>query len=241
MDQALIALYHLHVAAAFDRQLRLAEFLEREAVSGKPYLFTTSTATLEFGNTVQFCAFDIGSHADPDSSWLWVWCDPNLKLTPPNEGLGEKVRRFGQAVGIEAFTADVPISCDAHLGPDLSPVAAHVFASILAQQFGFDAYYTMPFAHGRFVALIKDDRLRAQEASPASRILLTFPQLLSAFPILDHRTAFVAYAKSYSLNVEEDAQTVRIVSSNQDALRATFDPENRMIDLTGTFNQAGNA
>src|SRR5262249_37533888 len=84
MDQKLISLYHRHVAAAFDRQMRLADFLEQEQVRGAPYQFRTSTATLEFGNAVRFVALDIGSHAEPDNSWLWTWCDPNMQLTPPN-------------------------------------------------------------------------------------------------------------------------------------------------------------
>jgi hypothetical protein len=80
MDQALISLYHRNVAAAFDRQMRLADFLEPEKVSDAPYRFRTSTATLEFGNTVQLVALDLGSHADIDSSWLWSWCNPAAAL-----------------------------------------------------------------------------------------------------------------------------------------------------------------
>src|SRR5262245_9648327 len=99
MDQALIALYHRHIAATFDRQMRFADFLDREKVSGSVYQFTTSTATLEFGSTVRFVALDLGSTADPDNSWLWAWSHPQLNLTPANRALGDAVHQLGEKVG----------------------------------------------------------------------------------------------------------------------------------------------
>src|SRR5262245_10051969 len=144
MDQALLALYHRHVAAAFDRQMRLADFLEREEAAGKPFKYTISAATLVFDDAVSFSALDLGSHADPDNSWLWAWCHPHLKLTPANQQLGQAVRKLGQRAGVAAFSADRQVSCDDLLGPDVSPVAAHLFAAIVVGELGFDAYYTIP-------------------------------------------------------------------------------------------------
>src|SRR5262249_7972088 len=100
VDQALLTLYHRHVAVAFDRQMRLADFLDRYEASGKPYVYTISTATLEFGDAVRFTALDLGSHADPDNSWLWAWCNPHLKLTTANRKLGKAVRDLGADAGI---------------------------------------------------------------------------------------------------------------------------------------------
>src|SRR5690242_12884081 len=116
MDQALLALYNRHVGAAFDRQMRLADLLEREA-GGEAWNYTISTACLEFGTSVRFEALNLGSHADPDNSWLWAWCNPHLNLTPANRELGEAVRKLGRDAGIVALVADRQVSCADLLGP----------------------------------------------------------------------------------------------------------------------------
>lgn len=182
MDHALIALYHRHVAAAFDQQMRLLDLLEQDA-SGQPWNYKISTATLTFGDGVCFEALDIGSHADPDNSWLWAWVHPHLKLTPTNRKLGSRVRKLGQKVGVTAFEADCQISCLDILGDELSPIAAHVFSVVIARELGFDAYYTMPFEHGRASAVIRDDRLRQDRSNPAARIMRIFSEVLNGFPV----------------------------------------------------------
>jgi hypothetical protein len=41
------------------------------------------------------------------------------------------VRKLGRRTGVHAFTADRQVSCAEILGPDVSPVAAHVFAAVI--------------------------------------------------------------------------------------------------------------
>jgi hypothetical protein len=241
MDHGLISLYHRHVAIAFDRQMRFADFLDRDSVSSAPYRYTTSSTTLEFGDSVKLDALDLGSHADPDNSWFWVWCNPHLKLTPANRKLAENVRNFGQISGVDAFIADRQVACSELLGPDLSPVAAHVFASIVAGEFGFDAYYTMPFDHGRFAVVIRDERLQSPVPNPVARILAIFPQLLSSFPVLDHRAAFIAYTQSYELTVEEKPRSVRAFLGGKDVIKAKVDHANRITEMTGTLAPTGDS
>jgi hypothetical protein len=236
MDQALLALYHRHVAAAFDRQMRLADFLEKEA-GGQRWNYTISTATLEFGDKVRFEAFDIGTHADPDNSWLWAWCNPHLKLTEANHALGEAVRQLGQDVGVAAFAADRQLSCGDLLGPDVSPAAAHAFAAIVVGELQFDAYYTIPFTHGRATAVIRDKRLQSHVPNPVARIVTVFPQALAAFPIPDHEAAFVAYAKWYDLTIEKTPGIMHVLSHGKRALKATFDNRKRLTELEGTVSK----
>jgi hypothetical protein len=53
MDDQLIALYHRHVALAFDRQQRLADFWTGTAPQEKPNLFANverTTKTVETGS-----------------------------------------------------------------------------------------------------------------------------------------------------------------------------------------------
>jgi hypothetical protein len=238
MDQNLIALYLRHVAAAFDRQMRLNAFLE-EQTDGSLYKYTTSTATLDFGDTVRFEALDLGSHADPDNSWLWTWCNPHLNLTPANRKLGKAVRELGKCSGIAALSADRQVALDDLLGPEVSSVAAHAFAAIVAGELGFDAYYTMPFEHGRFAAVIRDDRLRTGVPDPVARMLTVFPQALAAFPVPDHRVAFAAYARWYGLPIRETPQTIHVLADGKDALKAKFDRRGRLTELKGTVGLGG--
>src|SRR5262249_7949703 len=126
MDEQLIALYHQHVAAAFDRQMRLADFLERKA-SGANWNYQVSTATLKFGPKVTFEAHALGSYADPDGSWMWDWLNPQLNLTPANLKLAKAVQRLGKKLGISAFTADRYFVVEPILGEELSEDAAYVF------------------------------------------------------------------------------------------------------------------
>src|SRR5262245_52146728 len=79
MDEQLLSLYHRDVGMAFDRQLRLADFLARKAPKEKPK-YDISTATLTFGK-VEFEAPVLGSRQEHNNSWLWAWSDRNLKLT----------------------------------------------------------------------------------------------------------------------------------------------------------------
>src|SRR5438128_942509 len=102
----------------FDRQLRLAEFLEQNA-GGANWGYTISTATLTFGSQVRFEAHDLGSHAHPDNSWLWAWNNPHLKLTPANRALAEAVRRLGQQTGIKEFLAERQFDLEPILSEDL--------------------------------------------------------------------------------------------------------------------------
>jgi hypothetical protein len=234
MDQALIGLYHQHVAAAFDRQMRLSDYLQREGVDGAVYSHRTSTATLTFGDSVHFTAFDIGSHADPDNSWMWAWVHPHLKLTRDNRELGDAVRKLGREVSSPTLLADAQLSCEDALGVDLSESAAHVFAAVVAGVLGFDAYYTMPFTHGRFAVVIRDPRLQTKVPNAVARILTVFPQVLTAIPIANHRAALTAYGAYYGFTAEEAPQTIRLLNEGEEVVRATFDTENRMVEMTGT-------
>jgi hypothetical protein len=234
MNQALIDLHHRHVAAAFERQNRLGELLEREGVSREPYEFKTSQATLTFGKTVRFDALDLGSYADPDDSWLWTWCDPNMNLTEANQKLAADVRALGQKTGIAEFEADGQFSCAELMGEELAPKAAYVLAAIVAGELGFDAYYSMPFQHGRFAVVIRDERLRAGPPDPVAKILATFPQVLGAIPVLDHRAAFIAYVQSHRLALDESAKSVRVLQNGKPVLTATFDGKNRLTGLATT-------
>ncbi|VTU00535.1 Uncharacterized protein OS=Rhodopirellula sp. SWK7 GN=RRSWK_03814 PE=4 SV=1 [Gemmataceae bacterium] len=231
MDEQLVALYHQHVAASFDRQTRLSDFLEREA-QGADWHYQVSTATLAFGSTVKFQAHDLGSHAEADNSWMWVWCNPHMKLTPANHDLSVAVRALGSRYGIEAFAATSYFDVGPVLGEDLSGVADHVFGIVVSGELGYNAYYTMPYENGRFTALLRDERLRSDEPHPLARVASVFPQVVASYPVLDQRAALLGYLEWYGYEPLQEAHAIRLVENGTEVLHAEFDDMSRMTNLT---------
>src|SRR5215831_1280975 len=145
MDEQLITLYHRHVATAFDRQLRMADFLQRKS-AGKKWDYDSETATLHLGS-LKFEAPLVGSHADHNDSWLWAWSNKNLKLTLTNRALGTTVRATVHRLGVHPLGA-AGFFLEPLLGPELTEHAAHVLGIMLGRELEYDAYYTAPFDTG---------------------------------------------------------------------------------------------
>lgn len=230
MDEQLVALYHRHLASAFDRQMRLADFLERKGASGD-WDYDTEAATLAF-DKLKFEAPLVGTHADHNNSWLWAWSDRNLKLTITNRALGDAVRVTVHRLGVHALAAP-GFSLEPLLGADLTEHAPHILGIVLGRELGYDAYQIIPYKGGRGLALIRDKRLEFTEKHPLRRIITVFPQVLGELPVFDHKTAFVEYVKDYGLNPVEVPGGVKVIDG-KDELIATFDDGGRLTELEGT-------
>src|SRR5262249_12242565 len=113
----------------------------------------------------------------------------------------------------------------------------HAFAAIVVGELQFDAYYTIPFTHGRGAAVIRDKRLQSDVPDPVARIVTVFPQALDAFPIPNHEAAFVAYAKRSNLIAEGTPGIMHVLSQGKRALKATFDSRKRLTELQATLNK----
>jgi hypothetical protein len=230
MDQQLIALYHRHVAAAFDRQLRFNDFLERKA-PGADWEYDSETATLAFGK-LKFEAPVVGSHAEHNNSWLWAWSNKHLKLTVTNRALGDTVRMLVHRLGVHALAAP-GFSLEPLLGSELTDDAAHVVGMILSRELEFNVYFLTPYDGGTGLTLIRDKRLASVERRPLVRVMSVFPQVIDALTVFDHRTAFTSYALEYGLVTADVPGGVR-VTQGSDELVATFDERNRLTGITGT-------
>ncbi|MBX9623442.1 MAG: hypothetical protein K2X82_06470 [Gemmataceae bacterium] len=230
MDQQLLDLYHRHVGAGFDRQLRLADLVDRKA-GGEDWSYDVPTAALSFGPKLTFEAPVIGSHADHNGSWLWAWANRNLKLTLTNRALGDAVRALAHRASVPAFAATA-FPAEPLLG-ELGTHAADVFGVILARELGYDAYFLTPTDGGRGVVLVRDDRLRAAERYPLWRVLNVFPQAIAALPIPEHKPALAEYARDYGLTVTTEGHGLRITGPGKGELTARFDDRGRLIALDG--------
>jgi hypothetical protein len=230
MDQQLIDLYHRHVGPAFDRQLRLAAFLDRKA-AGEDWVYDTETAALSFGK-LKFEAPLVGSHAEHNDSWLWAWSNKNIKLTLTNRALGDAVRATVHRLGLHALAAP-GFSLEPLLGPELVEDSAHVLGMILTRELGYNAYYLIPYDGGTGLAIIRDKRLDFTERRPLVRLITVFPKVVDAMTVFDHRAAFTHHARDYGLAPTDTADGVRVVDGT-DELTATFDDRGRLTGLTGT-------
>lgn len=95
--------------------------------------------------------------------------------------------------------------------------------------------YTIPFASGRSVALIRDARLKATESLPITRVVFVFPQAIDAIPIPDQKAALIHYLDSYGLRPEITGSTVR-AQHGSEKLEAEFDRHNRFTKIDGTVH-----
>jgi hypothetical protein len=230
MDEQLISLYHRHVATAFDRQLRFAEFLEKKA-PGANWTYDPNTAELAFGK-LKFEAPVVGSHAEHNDSWLWAWDNKNLKLTLTNRALGTVVRATLHRLGLHAL-AHPGFALEPLLGPDLTEHAPHVLGIILTRELEYDTYYLTPYSGGRGLVLVRDKRLKFTEKHPFVHIPTVFTQVISALPVFDHRGAFANYVRDYGLTVTEEPHAVT-ASAGRTSVTAIFDALGRLTHLDGT-------
>jgi hypothetical protein len=231
MDEQLIALYHRHVATAFDRSLRLAAFVAEKAGKVK-WKYEVATAELVCGPKLRFDAPLLGSHAHGNDSWLWAWSNRNLKLTLPNRALGDLVRVTAHRIRVPVF-AHAGFSLEPLLGPELTEHAALIIGAVFSRELDFDSYYIAPEEGHTSTILVRDERFKFTERHALHRVLTVFPKVAAALPVFDHRAALEAYAHDYGLTATT-AAGVLTISDGKGTLTATFDDRDRLTKLDGT-------
>jgi hypothetical protein len=229
MDEQLVALYHRHVATAFDRRLRLAELVEQKA-GGAKWEYAVATATLAF-DKLKLEAPLLGTHTHSNDSWLWAWSNRNLKLALTNRALGDLVRVTAHRIGVPML-AHAGFSLEPLLGPDLTKHAPDVLGGLLARELDYDAHFVAPEGAHHSAILVRDDRLKAAERYPLHRVLTVFPKVVKALPVFDHRAALAAYAHDYGLSATV-AAGVLTITDGKGTLTATFDDHDRLTKLEG--------
>ena len=231
MDEQLTALYHRHVATAFDRKLRLAEFVAQKAGKVKAK-YDIATATLAFGPSLKLEAPLLGSHAHGNHSWLWAWSNRNLKLTLTNRALGDLVRVTAHRLGLHMF-AHPGFSLEPLLGDELTKHAEEVLGSILSRELDYDAYHIISEDNYDSAILVRHERLKFTERYPLHRVLAVFPKVVATLPVFDHRAALTEYARGYSLTVTAGHGTLTITDGKGE-LTATFDDHDKLTKLEGS-------
>ncbi len=221
MSPQLEELWLEHAVAAFDRQLRLAEWLgehdwQWEAHSGQLLLRRHAQPD----EVVSWATQALGSESHMAQTWLWIWANDLAEL--PDEVLraAHQLRALGDERGIPELTqGEFPlIEADGHV---LSLIASGLLKS--------DAYYRGPYVGGAGFVLINDANFPPAPTDSA-RVPSVFRAALSALPIADHRRAFVAYLRHLGWIIEEKSDAV-IARSGDWEIEARFDESSRLLAL----------
>ncbi|MGE3808983.1 MAG: DUF6882 domain-containing protein, partial [Gemmataceae bacterium] len=191
-------LFLRHVGMGFDKQMRLADFLERSG--GGDWYFDTPSARLSFGK-IRFEAQILGSQDTVNNTWMWAWANEASKLPEQALAAAQALREFGEENQIEAFTKPL-IPCDELFTPLLVEHAGHALATIAVGVLECDAYYAAPYGKGVAFLLLKDERLERNVDNALARIVSIFPQALNAYPIADHKLALGGYLEDFGFEPE---------------------------------------
>jgi hypothetical protein len=211
------------VAVAFEKQLYLSE-----VVSNRPWAFSMGDERqLSFGHEYAFKVQLLGTEGDAAGTWLWSWANEASGIPAPLLKSAEQLRQYGQQHDIrELVDAEIPLD-EFHNG--------HYFSLLASGLLKANGYYRGPYQGGALFMLIDDPDFPADDRDPMQRITFTFPQLISAITLSDHRTAFVGYAQAHQLAVTDDASsdTVQVQAPNGQTIEATFDSNRRLLNLEG--------
>ncbi len=214
-----------YAAAAFDKQLRIADFLG-EGWSWQ--LDTTSgvlTITQKGGGKILMPVQILGSESQHAGTWLWSWANEESALPPKMVAAALALRRFGETNGIREFTEpEIPV--DYLPGDVISMVGVGLSDSC--------GYFRGPYDGGAVFLLIEQIPGMTEPPHPVARISTVFPQVLSALPIPNHEKAFDSYVRYYHFETRSEPGCVIATHAQFGELIGEFDELHRMTNLKGT-------
>lgn len=211
-------------ALAWEKQLFLQDLLGENPPN---WAFNMDDGTLGFGDLYQFKIQLLGTESEATGTWLWAWANDASQI--PADILKESLRlRDHEAV------ADISIfqHADAFSLNDQS--SGHRLTMIASGLLGANAYYRGPYDGGALYMLIFDPNYPADTRKPTQRVAFAFPQFIQNVQVFDHKAAFQHYAEASGLTVEstEGEQNLIATGADGDSVRATFDVQKRMTQLT---------
>ncbi len=214
------------IAIAFEKQLHLAEI-----VGDRSWSFSMDSGELGFDNDFAFRVQLLGTEADAGQTWLWAWANTASGIPVELLDSANQMRAYGHQTQIQALTeTEVPLN-NLHNGHMFS-----LLASGLLESSG--GYYRGPYPGGALFMLIDDPDFPADQRDPVQRIVMTFPQLISAITLPSHLEAFLGYLQGHQLMIEQetDSQIVRAQSSSGQIITAEFDASDRLISLNASLH-----
>lgn len=211
-------LLHLHAAAAFDRQLRLGDWVgdaewELDLEAGR--------LAYEGKQGLTFRIQLLGLEA-PGTGWLWAWQQPLRRWDEALLRAAHQVRALGEEQRVRALTA-----------PQLSEgevdgLALALVSSGLCRATGL---FRCQVPSGVIYCLLVEPSLPPLEGLPAWRVAEVFPQVLEQIPLEDPPLAFSSYLRALGLQPEVQEGQVRGTGRAGDRITATFDAKRQLLGL----------
>jgi hypothetical protein len=211
-------LLHLHAAAAFDRQLRLAEW-----VGETPWELDLEAGQLAYEGAqgLTFRIQLLGLDA-PGTGWLWAWGQPHRRWDEALLSAAHQLRALGEQQEVRALAA--PCLREG----EVDGLALALVASNLCRATGM---FRCQVPSGVLYCLLVEPSLPPLEKLPAWRAAEVFPQVLEQIPLEDPPLAFGAYLRALGLQPEVRPERVRGTGRAGDRITATFDGHRQLLEL----------
>jgi hypothetical protein len=219
-------IFEEHAAASYDKQLVLADLLgnyrwDFDLRAGRLTFVRPERETLEID--IQL----LGTEAEGPGTWLWSWANAVSGIPAHLLSASTSLRSFGEQHSIAELTEPEVMLAKAD-GHKLSMVASGLLAA--------DAYYRVPYSGGAAFVLIMQGSLRLSPVDPLARVTSIFPQVISGFPISDHRRALLGYLYYYGFTIGEDTPARIQASTPYGSIVATLDEQGRVTTIEASVN-----
>ncbi len=189
-------LLHVHAAAAFDRQLRLADH-----VGEAEWELDLEAGRLVYAapHRPSFRVHVLGLEA-PGEGWLWAW-HASARRWP--DSLLESAHRM-RALGEE--THALPLTTPRLPEGEVDGLALAMVASGACRASGF---FRCDVPSGVLYCLLAEPALPPLEQLPAWRARDVFPQVLECVSLQHPALAFLSYLRALGLRTEQHGSLVR--------------------------------
>jgi hypothetical protein len=211
-------LLHLHAAAAFDRQLRLGDWVgesewELDLEAGRLVYEGAQGPTFR----IQLLGLE-----SPGTGWLWAWEQPLRRWDEALLRAAHQLRALGEEQEIRALAA--PRLREG----EVEGLALALVAGGLCRATGM---FRCQVPSGVLYCLLVEPSLPPLESLPAWRAAEVFPQVLEQIPLVDPPLAFGSYLRALGLQPEVREAQVRGTGRAGDRITATFDEKRQLLGL----------
>lgn len=218
------SLLEQHGALAMEKQLALGDL-----VGHLSWNVDIERGTITFGDLYEFPIQVLGTEAERPGTWLWSWANGASDIPPALLYCAEHLREFGSREGIPVLYS-----------PEwsLEQVNGHLLSMVASGICQASAYYKAPYDRGAMFMLMNAPVVALADPPDLARMINLFMQFISMVEVADHKHAFESYATARGLSVEHKPDTILAHFNEKQALKATFDQQGRLAELTTTLSPA---
>lgn len=211
-------------AIAWEKQLFLQDVL---GDNPPDWSFDMASGTLAFGDQHAFKIQLLGTVSEETATWMWAWANDASQIPDGLLSAAQRLRDHQAVADISIFQHAEPFALN-------DQTSGHRLTMIASGLLGANAYYRGPYEGGALYMLVIDPDFPADQRNPAQVVASSFPQFIQNVQVFDHKLAFRHYAEAKGLSVETTEGEMNLIATAPDgnSVRATFDVQKRMKQLT---------